>query len=110
MAAKVGGLFISSAIMGADPETGQVPSDGARQVDLLFGNARRLLQQADVPDGSIAYVAVYLQDNSLRPKLNECWIDWFPSEDDRPARHVTLQELPGEMLVQLQIFAFAPEG
>ncbi len=107
MAARVGGLFVSSAIMGADPETGSIPADGARQVALAFRNARELLAQAEMDPDTVVYVSVLLADDALRPAVNTHWVEWFPDPHDRPARHTTLRSLAGGMVVQLQIFAFA---
>lgn len=107
MGARAGGLFISSGIMGADPTTGVVPADGLRQVELVFANAKALLARAGMAADTVTYVAVLLADNSLRPAINAEWVAWFPHPHDRPARHITVQSLPNEMLLQLQLFAFA---
>lgn len=109
MAARVGGLFYSSAIMGADPADGKVPEDPVRQVDLAFANTRTLLDIAHVSPDDVVYMGVYLSDNGLRGEVNRHWTEWFPDEEDRPTRHTTVRPLPGGMAVQLQVVA-APEG
>jgi 2-iminobutanoate/2-iminopropanoate deaminase len=78
-------------------------------VELVFSNTRTLLGMAQVSPDDIVYVGVYLSDNTLRGEVNRHWIEWFPHEDDRPARHTTVHPLPGGMAVQLQVVA-APGG
>jgi 2-iminobutanoate/2-iminopropanoate deaminase len=46
-----------------------------------------------------------LKDLSYRDAVNKPWLEMFPDENDRPARHATQADLPGGMLVQLEIIA-----
>lgn len=108
MGAMVGNVFHSSAVMGADPATGKVPDDGAKQVEFVFANVKKLLEVAGLTSDDIVYFNVYLADNDLRGKVNDEWVSWFPDEHDRPARHTTVRPLPGGMAVQLQFLAVAP--
>ncbi len=107
MGAMVGNIFHSSAVMGADPQTGALPDDGARQVELVFANVKTLLEAAGLTSDDVVYFNVFLEDVELRGAVNEHWLAWFPEEHDRPARHVTVRPLPGKMLVQLQFLAVA---
>jgi 2-iminobutanoate/2-iminopropanoate deaminase len=107
MAAQVGAVFHSSGIPPTDPATGSVPEDGDRQVEMVFGNAAALLKVAGLGPQDVVYLDVFLADNSLREAVNKHWLNWYPDEHDRPARHVTVRPLPGKMLVQLQIQAVA---
>lgn len=107
MAARVGRSFRTSAVPGKDPETGTVPDDGARQVDLVFANARRLLHAAGLDDDDVVFVEVLLQDDRLRPRINERWCEWFVDVASRPARHINSRSLPGNLLVQLRLEAEA---
>lgn len=105
MAAQVGAFFHSSGIPPTDPATGSIPGEGGRQVELAFGNAATLLKAAGLGTGDVVYLDVFLADDSLRVAVNKHWLDWYPDEHDRPARHVTVRPLPGKMLVQLQVQA-----
>jgi 2-iminobutanoate/2-iminopropanoate deaminase len=107
MAAQVGAVFHSSGIPPTDPATGSVPEDGDRQVEVVFGNAAALLNVAGLGPQDVVYLDVFLAENSLREAVNKHWLNWYPDEHDRPARHVTVRPLPGKMLVQLQIQAVA---
>jgi len=107
MAAQVGAVFHSSGIPPTDPATGSVPDNGERQVEMAFRNAAALLSVAGLGPGDVVYLDVFLADDSLRPEVNKHWLDWYPDEHDRPARHTTVRPLPGKMLVQLQVQAVA---
>jgi 2-iminobutanoate/2-iminopropanoate deaminase len=107
MAARVGNIVWSSAIPGKDARTGDLPPDGADQVRSVFENADAVLAAAGVTRDDLVYLSVLLADNDLRPEVNRHWLEWFPDADDRPARHVTPQSLPGGMLIQLQLIAVA---
>ena len=43
--------------------------------------------------------------NSQRDALNAEWLKCFPDPHDRPARHTMVADLPGGMLVQIEIVA-----
>lgn len=107
MAAQVGAVFHSSGIPPMDPATGTIPDDGERQVELVFANAAALLKVAGLSPADVVYFDVFLADNELRPAVNKQWLDWYPEEHDRPARHTMVRPLPGKMLVQLQVQAVA---
>jgi 2-iminobutanoate/2-iminopropanoate deaminase len=105
MGCRVGNVLHSSAIMGADPETGKVPTDGAEQVRLMFVNLRTLLELGGASTDDIVFMNVLLQDNGLRDEVNKHWLSMFPDPEDRPARHTTRVDLPGDMLAQVEIMA-----
>lgn len=109
-AARVGSTFQSSAISGKDPATGTLPAEGAKQVELAFGNTKALLDVAGVESDQLVYVEVLLGDDTLRSEVNRHWTAWFPDAHDRPARHTTVRELPGGMLVQLRVQAHVEGG
>lgn len=104
--ARVGPLVCSSGLMGADPATGQIPEDGHEQVRLVFDNLVTFLAGAGAGLADVVRVGVLLQDPGLRADINERWVALFPSADDRPARHTTVRDLPGQMLVQLEVIAY----
>jgi len=106
MAARVGNMFASSGISGRDPKDNALPEDGVAQVDHAFGNARTLLDVAGVGLDEVVFVDVLLADDSLRDDINRHWLQWYPDENDRPARHTTLRELPGRLKLQLRIEAW----
>jgi 2-iminobutanoate/2-iminopropanoate deaminase len=104
-AVEIGGLVFSSAVFGADPETGELPPDPARQAELCFRHVRTLLEQAGGTPTQIARMSVYLADDAYREHVNREWLAMFPDENDRPARHTTRTDLRRGMLLQLEFVA-----
>jgi 2-iminobutanoate/2-iminopropanoate deaminase len=107
-ACRVGGLVVSSGVMGMDPASGEVPEGLAEQVSLLFANVRRVMAAAGGSVGDIAKLTFFVTDRSSRQAIDVEWLDMFPDEHDRPARHTLTADLPGHVLVQCEIVAFVP--
>ena len=110
MAAQVGPFFHSSGIPPTDPATGKAPEDGESQVACVFANLRALLEVAGLTADDVVYLDVYLAQNELRSVVNKHWLEWYPDEHDRPARHTTEKPLPAGWLVQLQVQAVQGTG
>ena len=91
--------------MGKDPADDSLPDDPARQAELMFQNARTLLERAGASFDDVAHMTVFLKDNAYREHLNREWLKAFPDEHDRPARHTLLWDLPGQMLIQCELVA-----
>ena len=109
MAAQVGSFFRSSGIPPTDPGTGAYPAGGPAQVRQAFANALALLAVAGLSSDDVVYLDVYLGEETLRPAVNDVWLEWYPDPNDRPARHISIRPMPGQMLVQLQVEAVAGE-
>ena len=105
MGVRIGNLIFSSGIMGKDPADDSLPDDPARQAELMFQNARTLLERAGASFDDVAHMTVFLKDNAYREHLNREWLKAFPDEHDRPARHTLLWDLPGQMLIQCELVA-----
>ena len=105
MGARVGNMIYSSGIMGKDPATDTLPADGPSQAKFMFMNLRSLLAQGGADLGDVVHVKAYVKDNSHRDALNAEWLQCFPDPHDRPARHTMVTDLPGGMLVQIEIVA-----
>ena len=107
MGARVDNIVWSSGIQGMDPETGLVPDDGIAQVGFAFRNLDSFLRAADVTYDDIVRLTVHLAEPSLRDEVNKYWLELYPDEHDRPARHALNIALNNNMLVQLEVFAVA---
>jgi 2-iminobutanoate/2-iminopropanoate deaminase len=105
MATRVGNAFHTSAVMGRDPATGELPADGAKQVKCVFANVKTLLELAGVELDQVLFFDVLLADGELRAEVNKYWLDWFPNDGDRPARHTTIRPLPNNMQIQVLVQA-----
>ena len=108
MGARVGNMIFSSGIMGKDPATGSLPAHCAQQAKFAFQNMRSLLEVAGASLDNLARMTVFIKDDSARTAINEEWVKCFPDPHDRPARHVLVYDLPGGMLLQLEIVAVIP--
>jgi 2-iminobutanoate/2-iminopropanoate deaminase len=108
--ARVGNILFSSGIMGADPGTGALPSDAEAQVRFAFRNMDALLHTAGGVLGDVGKMTVFVTDVATRSIVNREWLLRFPDERSRPARHTIVKDLPGGMLVQLEIVAVLKEN
>ena len=106
LAVRVGGLVVSSAIPGKDPQTGTIPAEPGRQVELLFGNIREVMSRAGGGVQDIAHVLVSVSAKEYRELVNEQWVLTFPDPDDRPARNTQVRDLGGGMICCAIITAF----
>jgi enamine deaminase RidA (YjgF/YER057c/UK114 family) len=106
MGAKIGSIVYSSAIMGKNPETNELPLNPEDQCVLIFQNIESFMEQAGGSPENIIRMSVYLKDNDYRSLFNEQWLKMFPDEHDRPARHISLNdELRNGMVAQVEIIA-----
>ena len=106
MGARVGNMIFSSGIIGADPSTGQVPEDLERQCVFAFANMKTMVENAGGTVQNSGSIKVYMKDRSQREAVNRPWLEMFPDEDDRPARHaIEYGAFPPGVLVQLEVIA-----
>ena len=103
--ARVGNVVYSSAIQGIAAETGQLPDDVGEQARHCFKNLRTFLEVAGATPNDIVRMTCLLKDLGDREALNAQWLDMFPDEDDRPARHTSSYDPPGGMKIQIEIVA-----
>ena len=104
--ARVGNMIFSSGIMGADPITGKVPEDFESQCVFAFANMETMLEKAGATTKNIGSIKVYMKDRSQREAVNAPWLEMFPDENDRPARHaIEYDAFPPGILVQLEVVA-----
>ena len=106
MGARVGNMIFSSGIIGADPGTGTVPEDLESQCVFAFANMKTMVENAGGKLENIGSIKVYMKDRSQREAVNRPWLEMFPDEDDRPARHaIEYDAFPPGVLVQLEVIA-----
>lgn len=104
--ARVGNMTFSSGIAGADPATGKVPEDPESQCVFAFANMKTMLENAGATTKNVGTIKVYMKDRSQREAVNRPWLEMFPDEDDRPARHaIEYDAFPPGTLVQLEVVA-----
>jgi 2-iminobutanoate/2-iminopropanoate deaminase len=71
----------------------------------MFANLRTLLANGGATLKHVVHVKAYIKDNMYRDALNEEWLKCFLTRHDRPARHTMVSDLPGGMLMQIEIVA-----
>lgn len=105
-AAVVGNILMSGGISGVDPDTGETPEDIEGQCANIFQNVRRIMEAAGGTPDDIVKFTVFLAPGQARDAINAQWVEMYPDEDRRPARH-SLQHpgLTGRAVVQCEIMA-----
>ncbi|MGP3943678.1 RidA family protein [Streptomyces sp. 6N106] len=109
-ASVVGNLLVSSGISPLDPDAGTVPPGAEEQVALVFANVRRVLDAAGGSPDDIAKCTVFVRDKSIRPVIDRYWLEMFPDEATRPARHTLRIDLTDPLQIQLEITAVLGEN
>jgi len=104
-AAVVGNLLVSGGISPVDPETGAVPEGTDEQVAMAFANVRRVLAAAGGTPEDVVKCTVFVRDRAIRPVVDKYWVEMFPDEASRPARHTLSIDLQGHTQLQLEIMA-----
>ena len=105
-ASRVGSFLVSGGIFGKDPSTGKVPEGIEAQCEQTFANVRRVLEAGGARPEDIIKLSVWLKDIGDRPVLNKYWLQMFPDEDSRPARHTfPTPDLRSPLLVECEIMA-----
>ena len=63
------------------------------------------MEKAGGTTDNIAHVKLYLKDEKYRDAINRSWVEMFPDEHHRPARHALKVELRGDVLFQIEVVA-----
>jgi enamine deaminase RidA (YjgF/YER057c/UK114 family) len=103
-ASRTGNMLFTSVIGGRDPETGTVPESGEEQAANIFKILRLILDKAGATPGDVAFVTVFIKQPEVRAMVNKPWLEMFPDENNRPARHTHIDPSMGS-LVQIEAVA-----
>jgi enamine deaminase RidA (YjgF/YER057c/UK114 family) len=103
-------LVVSGGISGLDPATGKLPESLEEQCRFMFANVRRVMEKAGGSPNDIIKMTVWMKDRAGRAAVNKEWLEIFPDEHSRPARHTLAYEglAPG-VHVQCDLMALLPE-
>ena len=104
-AVKIGNMVFSSGVMGRHPETGELGEGAEQQAEYLFIAIENLMKAAGGTVDDIAHFTIFMKDRADRPALDAQWLKMFPDENNRPARHAIQADLPGGMLIQVELQA-----
>ncbi len=104
-AVKIGNMVYTSAIIGSDPETGEMPESVYEEVANLFYYMKEIVELAGGTTDNIAHISVLATDKEYKKVVNVEWLKMFPDPDNRPARHTTIQNLREGLRVQIEMTA-----
>lgn len=104
-ACLVGNILISSAINGKDSDLGKLPETSEGQIEHAFKNMDSIIKNAGADHGDVAKLTIYLASDDLRQAINKQWLARFPNAEDRPARHIIIQNLSHGMVIQIEVLA-----
>lgn len=109
-ACRVGPILATSAIAGRDQASGKLPPDADGQARHAFANLKRLLAEGGMDLGDVVKLTVFVTDDKFRDAINKYWIECYPDETRRPARHSLVGPLRGGLLLQIEALAVAKEA
>jgi enamine deaminase RidA (YjgF/YER057c/UK114 family) len=110
MGSIIGPFMMTSGIFGMEPHTRKTPPDIESQVRLMFENIRRVMDAAGGSVEDIIKLVVWAKDKSFKDAMNKEWLQMFPDEHSRPARHTMMyQGFSGNTLIQCEIVAVLSE-
>ncbi len=92
MVTRVGNMVFTSGVMGSDPHTGEMPEAVEDQAKNCFRNLEKALAKAGAKTSDVGRVTVLLKSGASRQLVNVPWLEMFPDEHSRPARHATIVE------------------
>jgi 2-iminobutanoate/2-iminopropanoate deaminase len=107
VASRVGNVIATSAISGRDPKTGKLAADADGQARLAFENLKTILAKGGMGLGDVVKITCFVTDDGFREAINKYWLECYPDEHKRPARHSLVLPLRGGVLLQIDALAVA---
>lgn len=87
VASRIGPLVMSSVITSFDPGTRDVPDSAEAQFRNIFTHVAAMLVAAGAAWGDVIKMSFWIPSAAERPVLEGLWLEHFPDESSRPARH-----------------------
>ena len=106
VASKTGPLLASSVIAPFNPDTREVPATIEAQFENIFRHAGLMLEAAGGSWQNLTKMEFWLAQAADRPALEPFWIQYFPDENSRPARHT---HVGGVKRMSASILAYIPD-
>ena len=105
-ACRVDKFLITSGISGKELYTGKLPEGLEAQSANMWATLRKVLEAAGGSPEDVIKINIWMKDRSQRAIMNKGWIEMFPDEHSRPARHTFhAPDLPGNMQIQCEATA-----
>ncbi len=109
VACRIGPILATSAVLGKDPVSGELPDNAEEQARNAFINLRRVLEAAGMDLGDVIKLTIFVLDNKYRDVCYKYWNETYPDPQHMPARHTLLQPV-GIGLLQLEVLAVAKDA
>lgn len=87
VATRIGPLLTSSVIVAFDPGTRDVPDTADAQLANIFGHINAMLDAAGGTWEDVAKLEFWVGDTEMRTAIDRHYVEVFPDEASRPARH-----------------------
>ena len=106
----VDGFVFCSGQIALNPETGEMANgDVQTEIRQVMENLKAVLEAADSSLERVVRTTIYLADMSLFPEVNEVYGSFFGGTP--PARAtVGVAALPANFLVEIEAWAYVPQG
>lgn len=105
-ASRIGNTVYSGGISGLDRATQAMPERLEDEVSTMFANMQATVEAAGGSIADIIRVSVFARDRgAVGSALNAAWLEMFPNQDDRPARHLNVTEIHAAMRIQCEFVA-----
>jgi 2-iminobutanoate/2-iminopropanoate deaminase len=105
-ASRIGPFIVSGGIFGKDPQTGKVAEGIEAQCRQTFANIRAVLAAGGATPDDVIKLSVWLKDIGDRPTMNKYWLQMFPDDHSRPARHTfPTPDLRSPLLIECEVMA-----
>ena len=105
-ASRVGPLLETSIIGPFEPGTRDIPEDLEAQLANIFRHVEAILTAAGGTWKDVAKMNFFVGDLSLRAAINTPWLEKFPDDAHRPARHTQVMEMGGAAKVTCVFTAY----
>lgn len=105
-ASRIGNLIWSGGVNGLKPGDEALPDDVSVEAAQMFANVEAVVRAGGGTLHDVIRVSVFVRNRAeARDAINAAWVQAFPDDESRPARHLTEQSLQGGMKVQCEFIA-----
>lgn len=105
-ASRIDNIVYSGGVAGQARDGSGVPESVEAQTANMFSNMQAIVEAAGGSVADIIRVTVFARDRAqVGDALNGAWLQMFPDEHDRPARHLTVADIHPLLRIQCEFVA-----